>query len=97
MRSLETDGFATYFAPGPESDMAEEVKGRRESEEWEAARLRPCPCCGREALPIQKSSDGTYKIACAAGCRIVEGITRYDAIRLYNEPRFTDVVPVVKE
>lgn len=51
--------------------------------------LRRCPCCGSEPMPILIDADGA-KIACKRGCLIVEGVSEADAVKLWNEPRFTD-------
>ena len=53
--------------------------------------LNPCPFCGAEAfvsMPIFEN--GTVIITCSKNsCRFVEGISRDEAKRIWNEPKIS--------
>lgn len=58
------------------------------------SRLSKCPICHGEGTPAPYSDTGQFMIACRKnGCKSVIGRTYEDAVKLWNEPRFTDAKP----
>jgi hypothetical protein len=51
------------------------------------AGIRTCPCCGRLPRIVETK---LVSIACPTGCIIKQAENMEDAIKLWNEPRFTD-------
>jgi len=52
--------------------------------------LRPCPCCGAPANVCESTKTTLVLISCSKkGCKMVEANDKPDAVRLWNEPRFS--------
>lgn len=57
-------------------------------------KLVRCPICGGFGRPVRYSDQGQYLVTCKTnGCKSVIGRTYHDAVRLWNEPRFSDAKP----
>ena len=51
--------------------------------------LRPCPCCGAKAEVLNTGDE--VSIVCSHDlCKMVDGKTMADAVKLWNEPRFSE-------
>lgn len=79
----------TEFMQANPAELSEEIAARKETENWELAGLRDCPCCKAKARVEVR--DYCVRIMCSQWlCRVVEGKTFNDALYVWNQSRFTD-------